>query len=170
MENEKKPIYLWVLSILSLILSVLGVYGTWAPKNEFSMDYSALPKEQANQVQMQLDFAKLSQDFTHNTVNRALALLGLILIVAVIVFLVRKNVLYANVTYFAYVLLAIIGLVYTNIGLRPAITSSYTTDLLRASAQMGANLVSGVTIFINVIFLAIVGYKLWNQNKVAEEE
>ena len=48
-------------------------------------------------------------------------LLSAILVVVAIVFLVRKNLQYANYTYVGYVLLAIIGSIYSYVTLQDAL-------------------------------------------------
>ena len=51
----------------------------------------------------------------------ALIVLSAILVVVAIVFLIRKNLQYANYTYVGYVLLAIIGSIYGYVGLQDAV-------------------------------------------------
>ncbi len=50
---------------------------------------------------------------SHSIFNTLLIVLSAILVVAAFVFLLRKNVQFANYTYVGYVLLAIVGLVYS---------------------------------------------------------
>lgn len=169
MKNEKKPVYLWILGILSLILSILGVYGVFSPIPDFSsVDLTGLPQEQVDLVQQQFRFSSLVAEFGHNLPNIILAVLGLILIISVIVLLVKKNVLYANFVYFAYVLLGIIGTIYAYVGSRSAVAAVYTDEATRSAAMLVTNIATVLYIVINIIFLAIVGYKLYRQNQEAD--
>ena len=98
-----------------------------------------------------------------------LIVLSAILVVVAFVFLVRKNVQFANYAYIGYVLLAIVGLVYSYMNVQDAVQLIKDTTLglgMGALAQ-GTNI---LFIIINVLFLALVFYKMWRQQKDLAEE
>ncbi len=101
--------------------------------------------------------------------NVALIVLSTILVVVAIVFLVRKNLQYANYTYVGYVLLAIIGSIYGYVGLQDAV-QLVQDESMRLTVSIGSKAVSIFYIVINVLFLALVFYKMWRQQKALAEE
>ncbi|CEO62210.1 Uncharacterised protein [Streptococcus pneumoniae] len=96
-------------------------------------------------------------------------MLSTILVVVAIVFLVRKNLQYANYTYVGYVLLAIIGSIYGYVGLQDAV-QLVQDESMRLTVSIGSKAVSIFYIVINVLFLALVFYKMWRQQKALAEE
>ena len=89
--------------------------------------------------------------------------------VVAIVFLVRKNLQYANYTYVGYVLLAIIGSIYGYVGLQDAV-QLVQDRLCVLTMSIGSKAVSIFYIVINILFLALVFYKMWRQQKALAEE
>ena len=91
-----------------------------------------------------------------------------ILVVVALVFLVRKNIQLANYTYIGYVFLAILGSIYNFVGVQDAL-SLFTDPNVRMGAELGAKGYAIFGIVLNVIFLAIVFYKMWRQQKELTE-
>ncbi|HEV4875858.1 TPA: ABC transporter permease [Streptococcus pneumoniae] len=142
---KKKPIYLWVLLILSALISVPSLFGIVSPlpsKEALRAAQKQVAGVNAQQLEDQLNYTYRVAEASHSIFNVALIVLSTILVVVAIVFLVRKNLQYANYTYVGYVLLAIIG----------------------------SKAVSIFYIVINVLFLALVFYKMWRQQKALAEE
>ena len=86
-----------------------------------------------------------------------------------VVFLIRKNLQYANYTYVGYVLLAIIGSIYGNVGLQDAVQLVHD-ETMRLGISVISQAVSILSIVINILFLALVFYKMWRQQKALAEE
>ena len=84
-------------------------------------------------------------------------------------FLIRKNLQSANYTYVGYVLLAIIGSIYSYVSLQDAV-QLVRDDTMRLGISVGSKAVSIFYIVINVLFLALVFYKMWRQQKALAEE
>ena len=142
---KKKPIYLWVLLILSALISAMSLFGMLSPlpsKEALRAAQKQVEGISAQQLEDQLNYTYRVAEASHSIFNSALIVLSAILVVVAIVFLVRKNLQYANYTYVGYVLLAIIG----------------------------SKAVSIFYIVINVLFLALVFYKMWRQQKALAEE
>ena len=142
---KKKPIYLWVLLILSALISATSLFGMLSPlpsKEALRAAQKTIEGISAQQLEDQLNYTYRVAEASHSIFNSALIVLSAILVVVAIVFLVRKNLQYANYTYVGYVLLAIIG----------------------------SKAVSIFYIVINVLFLALVFYKMWRQQKALAEE
>ena len=90
------------------------------------------------------------------------------MIIAALVFLIRKNIVYANLTYLAYLVISIIGIAYSYIG---------ASSLLNVLDAQYRKLVSGgllistvVMLVINLIFLGLVLYKFMKQQKELEKD
>ena len=109
---KKKPIYLWVLLILSALISAMSLFGMLSPlpsKEALRAAQKQVAGVSAQQLEDQLNYTYRVAESTHYTFNMALIVLSAVLVVVAIVFLIRKNLQYANYTYVGYVLLAIIG-------------------------------------------------------------
>ena len=172
---KKKPIYLWVLLILSALISATSLFGILSPlpsKEALRARVSQKSIEgiSAQQLEDQLNYTYRVAEASHSVLNIALIVLSAILVVVAIVFLIRKNLQYANYTYVGYVLLAIIGSIYSYVTLQDAV-QLVQDETMRLGISIGSKAVSIFYIVINVIFLAIVFYKMWRQQKdLAEEE
>ena len=170
---KKKPIYLWVLLILSALISATSLFGMLSPlpsKETLRAAQKQVEGVSAQQLEDQLNYTYRVAEASHSIFNMALIVLSAILVVVAIVFLIRKNLQYANYTYVGYVLLAIIGSIYSYVTLQDAV-QLVQDETMRLGISIGSKAVSIFYIVINVIFLAIVFYKMWRQQKdLAEEE
>ena len=169
---KKKPIYLWVLLILSALISVTSLFGILSPlpsKEAFRAAQKQVAGVSAQQLEDQLNYTYRVAESTHSIFNMALIVLSAILVVVAIVFLVRKNLQYANYTYVGYVLLAIIGSIYGYVSFQDAL-QLVQDEAMRLTMGIGSKAVSIFYIVINVFFLALVFYKMWRQQKTLAEE
>ena len=80
---KKRPIYLYVLLTVSAILSSFTFIGTFFGSEKVT---------------------EKSLVFLHNGPHKLLTILSILLLIAAVVFIVKKNILYANFAYIAYVL------------------------------------------------------------------
>ena len=171
---KKKPIYLWVLLILSALISVSSLFGMLGPIPSKEVLRAAAAQKQvagvsAQQVEDSINYSYRVAEISHSIFNVALIVLSAILVVVAIVFLIRKNLQYANYTYVGYVLLAIIGSIYGYVGLQDAV-QLVQDESMRLTMSIGSKAVSIFYIVINVLFLALVFYKIWHQQKALAEE
>ena len=169
---KKKPIYLWVLLILSALISAMSLFGILSPlpsKEAFRSAQKQAAGVSAQQLEDQLNYTYRVAESTHSIFNMALIVLSAILVVVAIVFLIRKNLQYANYTYVGYVLLAIIGSIYGYVGFQDAL-QLVQDETMRLTMGIGSKAVSIFYIVINVLFLAFVFYKMWRQQKALAEE
>ncbi|ORO38108.1 ABC transporter permease [Streptococcus halitosis] len=169
---KKNPIYLWVLLVLSALISSMSLFGILSPLPSKDVLRTSLANSgtlTAQQLEDTVNYTYKVSESSHSIFNMLLIILSAILVVVAFVFLVRKNVQLANYTYIGYVLLAIVGLVYSYMNIQDAV------QLIKDSALglgMGA-LAKGTDILfiiINVLFLALVFYKMWRQQKDLTEE
>ena len=169
---KKKPIYLWILLVLSALISASSLFGILSPlpsKDALRASLANSGTLTAQQLEDTVNYTYKVSESSHSIFNMSLIILSAILVVVAFVFLVRKNVQFANYTYVGYVLLAIVGLVYSYMNVQDAV------QLIKDSALglgMGA-LAKGTDILfiiINVLFLALVFYKMWRQQKDLAEE
>ncbi|VMA76562.1 major facilitator superfamily permease [Streptococcus pneumoniae] len=157
---KKKPIYLWVLLILSALISVPSLFGIVSPlpsKEALRAAQKQVAGVNAQQLEDQLNYTYRVAEASHSIFNVALIVLSTILVVVAIVFLVRKNLQYANYTYVGYV------------GLQDAV-QLVQDESMRLTVSIGSKAVSIFYIVINVLFLALVFYKMWRQQKALAEE
>ena len=169
---KKKPIYLWVLLILSALISAMSLFGILSPlpsKEAFRSAQKQAAGVSAQQLEDQLNYTYRVAESTHSIFNMALIVLSAILVVVAIVFLIRKNLQYANYTYVGYVLLAIIGSIYGYVGFQDAL-QLVQDESMRLTMGIGSKAVSIFYIVINILFLALVFYKIWRQQKALAEE
>ena len=172
-ENMKKnPIYLWVLLVLSALISSMSLFGILSPlpsKDALRASLANSGTLTAQQLEDTVNYTYKVSESSHSIFNMLLIILSAILVVVAFVFLVRKNVQFANYTYIGYVLLAIVGLVYSYMNIQDAV------QLIKDSALgLGMGTLAKGTdilfIIINVLFLALVFYKMWRQQKDLTEE
>lgn len=169
---KKKPIYLWVLLILSALISATSLFEILSPlpsKEAFRAAQKQVAGLNAQQLEDQLSYTYRVAEASHSIFNVALVVLSVILVVVAIVFLVRKNLQYANYTYVGYVLLAIIGSIYSYVTLQDAV-QLVQDETMRLGTSVISKAVSIFYIVINVLFLALVFYKIWRQQKALAEE
>ena len=168
---KKKPIYLWVLLIFSALLSAMSLFGIISPvptaegMNNLETSASGVNATYAKEL---IAYTIKAAEHSHSIINIILVILSAILVVVALIFLVRKNIQLANYTYIGYVFLAILGSIYNFVGVQDALLL-FTDPNVRMGAELGAK---GSTIFgivLNVIFLAIVFYKIWRQQKELTE-
>ncbi len=169
---KKKPIYLWVLLILSALISATSLFGILGPipsKEVLRSAQKQVAGVSAQQVEDSINYSYRVAEASHSIFNMALIVLSAILVVVAIVFLVRKNLQYANYTYVGYVLLAIIGSIYGYVSLQDAVQLVHD-ETMRLGISVISQAVSILSIVINVLFLALVFYKIWRQQKALAEE
>ena len=159
---KKKPIYLWVLLILSALLSAISLFGLISPVP------TAESMGNIESSGVDATYAKELVDYTIKVSEHGHSIFNMILVVVALVFLVRKNIQLANYTYIGYVFLAILGSIYNFVGVQDAL-SLFTDPNVRMGAELGAKGYAIFGIVLNVIFLAIVFYKMWRQQKELTE-
>ncbi len=168
---KKKPIYLWILLVLSAISSFLAVVGIFTPvpnKEALRASQENVGTLSAQQIDDAVNYAYQVSESSHSIFNVILILLSAILVVVAFVFLVRKKLQLANYTYVGYVLLSIVGLVYDNMNIQDAM-QLIKDDTLRIGMGVMSKVTTIIFIVINVIFLGIVFYKIWRQQKELTE-
>ena len=123
----------------------------------------------AQQIEDTVNYTYQVTASSHSIFNIVLIVLSAILVVVAFVFLVRKNVQFANYAYLGYLLLAIVGLVYSFVNIQDALQLIKDDTL---GLGIGALAKGTVILFmiINIIFLALVFYKMWRQQKDLAEE
>ena len=169
---KKKPIYLWVLLILSALISAMSLFGMLSPLPSKETVRTSQPHVEglsAQQLEDNINYTYRVAEASHSIFNVALIVLSAILVGVAIIFLIRKNLQYANYTYVGYVLLAIIGSIYSYVTLQDAV-QLVQDETMRLGISIGSKAVSIFYIVINVLFLALVFYKMWRQQKALAEE
>ena len=169
---KKKPIYLWILLVLSALISALSLFGILGPvpsKDALRTGLSNSGSLTAQQIEDTVNYTYQVTATSHSIFNVVLIVLSAILVVVAFVFLARKNVQFANYAYIGYVLLAIVGLVYSYMNVQDAVQliKDSTLGLGMGAFAQGTNI---LFIIINVLFLALVFYKMWRQQKDLVEE
>ena len=151
---KKKPIYLWVLLVLSAINSAwqqLEYSLQYLVRTPFVLAKKMLGHLVLNKQKMLLTMPTKCQSHPTLFFNTILIILSAILVVVAFVFLIRKNLQLANYTYVGYALLAIIGLVHDNMNLQDAM-QLIKDDTLRLGMEVMSKATTIIFIVINVIF------------------
>ena len=169
---KKNPIYLWVLLVLSALISSMSLFGILSPLPSKDVLRASLANSgtlTAQQLEDTVNYTYQVTASSHSIFNVVLIVLSAILVVVAFVFLVRKNVQFANYAYLGYLLLAIVGLVYSFVNIQDALQLIKDDTL---GLGIGALAKGTVILFmiINIIFLALVFYKMWRQQKDLAEE
>ena len=169
---KKKPIYLWILLVLSALISASSLFGILSPlpsKDTLRASLANSGTLTTQQLEDTVNYTYKVSESSHSIFNMSLIILSAILVVVAFVFLVRKNVQFANYTYVGYVLLAIVGLVYSYMNVQDAVQliKDSTLGLGMGALAKGTNI---LFIIINILFLALVFYKMWRQQKDLSEE
>lgn len=107
--------------------------------------------------------------FLHNGPHKLLIILSILLLIAAVVFIVKKNILYANFAYIAYVLLGIIGTIYNYIGGMP-LNNLYKDQTMRATAISSTRVLTIIYFAFNILFLVIVFFKMKRQQQDLAKE
>lgn len=160
---KKKPIYLWVLLILSALCSVYSIFGILAPVPKME-NLPTIKGVSAEYSQQLAAYALKVAEHNHSLFNVILVVLSAVLVTVALVYLVRKNIQLANYIYIGYIFLAIIGSIYNFLGVQQAL-SLFTDPNIRMGAGIGAKGAIIIFIIINIVFLALVFYKMWRQRK-----
>ena len=162
---KKRPIYLYVLLTLSAILSSFTFIGTFfgSEKITNTSSYKGLSETVVKQI---VKVTEKSLVFLHNGPHKLLIILSILLLIAAVVFIVKKNILYAN---FAYVLLGIIGTIYNYIGGMP-LNNLYKDQTMRATAISSTRVLTIIYFAFNILFLVIVFFKMKRQQQDLAKE
>ena len=169
---KKNPIYLWVLLVLSALISSMSLFGILSPlpsKDALRASLANSGTLTAQQLEDTVNYTYKVSESSHSIFNMLLIILSAILVVVAFVFLVRKNVQFANYTYVGYVLLAIVGLVYSYMNVQDAVQLIKDSALDEENNTLHEYLKIN-SFIINVLFLALVFYKMWRQQKDLAEE
>ena len=164
---KKKPIYLYILLGLSAIGTLLGVWSRFFSK--FSeVDYTQInfSKELSNQTNQ---FNKLYFEFLRNGINMMIFFVMTVLLIASIVFLVRKNLQMANISYIVYILVSLLSQVYVYISSKGIVGKVFTSPENIATHSNSLLLGTVLGFIISLIYLSIVVFKLIQQQKEAEK-
>ena len=173
MEKQKRPIYLWILLILSGIISVLGVIGLFN-RSGFNEEQirqvygqANLPAETVNQM---VDYLKHLTAANSSPAVAVLAVLDFLLVVLALYFFFKREIAKSNYSYLAYLILKLIGILYSYVTLT-GLANRYLQDAQARSLMMLGSQVSSIVLFIvYVILIVLVVYKVWRQNRAIEEE
>lgn len=164
---KKKPIYLWVLLILSALCSGYSLLGVLVPIPK--IDHLPTIKGVSAEYNKQMVAYTIKiAEHNHSLFNVILIVLSAVLVTAALVYLVRDNIQLANYIYIGYIFLAIIGTIYNFLGVQQGL-ALFTDPNIRMGAGIGANGVIIVFIIINIVFLALVFYNMWRQQKELAE-
>ena len=169
---KKNPIYLWVLLVLSALISSMSLFGILSPLPSKDVLRASLANSgtlTAQQLEDTVNYTYQVTASSHSIFNVVLIVLSAILVVVAFVFLVRKNVQFANYAYLGYLLLAIVGLVYSFMNIQDAIQLIKDDTLGLGIGTLAKGTVI-LFMIINVLFLALVLYKMWRQQKDLAEE
>lgn len=170
---KKKPIYLYVLLVISGALTLWGVFSQFTTKPDSvlavikeSYQKQNIPNAQTEEL---MKVFRKTIEFNLNTVHKAFVVVGLVLLLITLFLLLKKQVLQANLSYLAYLLLKVVLGIYGFVGSTSIARSVYAgnQDMIDASIQ-GSRVTLIVTVVVYLIPIILVFYKLWQQQKAAD--
>lgn len=173
METKKRPIYLWILLIISGVLSLLGVIGLFNRsgfnEEEIRSVYSQA-KLSADTVNQMVDYLKHLTEVNSSLLVSVLAVVDFLLVVLALFFFFKREIAKANYSYLAYLILKVLGVLYSYVTLT-GLANRYLQDSQARTLMMIGSQVSSIVLFIiYVILIVLVVYKVWRQNQANEEE
>ena len=164
---KKKPIYLYVLLGLAAAGVLLGIWGRFTANYTLPEDQiAAYPEPLKTELPAYLE--KLSA-LSNSLVNNVFFWGGIAILIAAIVFLVRKDILKANISYIAYILFGLISTAYSYVATRGILYSSFSDSQFVAGQMATVTFGTVVGVGISLIFLGIVVFKLIQQQREAEK-
>lgn len=171
---KKRPIYLYVLLGLSSVLSLYGAWGLFTGSVEKTMEVLSEAYSQANlpdnQIQEILQPMQKVIEFNFNAVNKALVVVGLLLLLMAVIMLFRKNLLMANLSYLVYIILSMMGSIYHYVSISAINRANYSNAEVLAAVQGQTNLSIMIGLGLDLIIIILILYKIWSQQKAAESE
>lgn len=169
---QKKPIYLWILLVMSALISAFSLFGILSPvpsrEDLMSAGTVSAGSADSKQVQDLTNYLYQTAQHSHSLFNIILVIVSAILVVLAFVFLVRQQLQFANYAYVGYVLTAIIGLIYGFMGTQDAV-QVISDQTMRLGTEVASKVITIIFIVINVLFLVLVFYKMWRQQKALAE-
>lgn len=170
---KKKPIYLYVLLTLSVISTVFATVTKF-----LSTKPTTLTAQLAEALKLQTEQAKTAYqtyldklfDLSHGLPANLFFYLNILTIIACIFFLVKKDLLKANITYIVNVLLYFISIIFYFVSGRPLLMelSEKKVDVTFIESTNNYSLI--IAIVYTVICLSILLFKLWKQQSATTEE
>lgn len=174
MEKKKRPIYLWILLVLSSLSSLNGLFGLFKgmqkvdPSQIRELYKSAnLPEDSINQA---VTFTQKSAEASQNILTYLFPIIFVAILVAVWFFFLKREIAKANFTYLAYLLVRIVQLIYGYVVTMGLANSIFTDDNIRLVLVLTYQITTFIFFGIYVIFIGLVLYKIWRQNRAIEEE
>lgn len=159
---KKKPIYLYSFLIVSILGNFLGLWDLLTGKQVENP--AQLLQLQGNVAQEYDQFYDAAFVLNHNPVQIAIHIVGFLILVATFVFLIKKNLFFANVFYIGYSLFTIVVLAYNYLLSQP-LYHYFSEPTFRESAQLIPKVLTFAGVGLNAIFLAVVVFKIFRQQK-----
>lgn len=164
---KKRPIYLYVLLGLSTAGSLWGLFSKFFSSNN-GVEAFLKQVEEPARSQYATYFSKTTE-VANSLANNLFFYGNLILLMAALFFLFKKDIFKANLLYIADVLWGLISTAYAYVVSKGIIASSFSDSTLLSAQMMGLNFSILLSVVISLIFLSIVIFKLIQQQKEAEK-
>jgi len=164
---KKKAIYLYVCWLISVFGGLLSLWDLLAGKRlENPAEVMRLKGEVAQQYNR---FYNVVFDLNHSMSQALILFVGLLLLATVLVLLIKKKLLLANILYSAYSVFTILVMAYDYLSSQP-LYHYFSDPAIRESVMMIPKAVTIVGLLLNILFLAIVLFYTWRQQKDLEVE
>lgn len=161
---KKKAIYLYVCWLISAFGALLSLWDLLAGKRlENPAEVMQLKGEVAQQYNR---FYDVVFDLNHSMSQVLILFVGLLLLAAVLVLLIKKNLFLANILYSVFTILV---MAYDYLSSQ-SLYHYFNDPVIRESIMMIPKAVTIVGLLLNILFLAIVLFYTWHQQKDLEVE
>lgn len=178
MEKQKRPIYLWILLVLSSLGTVNGLFGLLGGlmrgaqeinTEQLTEAYKALnmSDEAVNQM---ITFTQRSAEVNQNILVYLFPVIFAVAMIAAWIFFVKRDIAKTNFIYLGYLILHLVSSIYSYVVNMNLVNSILTDQEARMIMVVGGQVLTFVGFGIYIIFIGIVLYKIWRQNQAIEEE
>lgn len=114
----KKPIHLYIFAVLSAISCLLRVYSAFFVRFNEEELRASLQGMQGDGVEQLISYNKTVTEFSANIINKGFAVVLLLILIAVIVFLFKKQNERASYVYIVYLVGTLLAATYSYVGLK----------------------------------------------------
>ena len=164
----KKPIYFYVLLVLSSISAIFSAYGVFFSKA--TAKFPETDNAQLAQYYKETEvFLSKMNSLNHGILSMVVVVLSLLLLAGTWYFLLKRDIPKASYLYLGDLILGFLFSLYSFVFTRGLIASVYTSDFSRSSASFGLVVGLATAIVFFLIFAGVIVFKLFRYQNVQEE-
>ena len=164
----KKPIYFYVLLVLSSLSTLSSLYAIFVSKHAVNIQKTGDPNIDKFSTES-LTFIEKSAVISRGGLAIGVTMLSLFLLAATWYFLLKRDIPKASYLYLGQMVANLLYALYSFVAFRNIAMSVFTTDLGRSTTDMSLMVGAGVAILVFLIFAGIIVFKLFRYQNAQEE-